>query len=99
MTKPTNVYTIRNFSNRAKMIHRGSGVFGDGIGAAGAVAPANVALEVRSTTEVFLAPRMSSAQAMALVGLVPDGSQVYVNVAGVLAVGMFQMIAGAWQAM
>lgn len=98
VNKPANVWTVRNLEPAAKMLHVGPAAFG----ALATTAPAaGIALEVRSTTEAFVAPRMSGVQAAALVGVVPDGAQVYVNVAngGFVAVGMYQMTGGAWVAM
>jgi len=95
IAKPTNVFTIRNLEDRAKMVHRGAAVFGDlGI----TVPPAGIELEVRSAIGVLLNARLTNAQIAALPA-VPDGSQVYCTDAGLLAIGMHQMMGGAWVAM
>lgn len=95
ITKPTNVFTIRNLEDRAKMVHRGAAVFGD----LGTTVPAaGIELEVRSTIGVFVAPRLTNAQIAALPA-VPDGSQVYCTDVGALVIGMHQMLGGAWVAM
>jgi hypothetical protein len=95
ITKPTNVFTIRNLEDRAKMVHRGAMSVGD---LAVTVPPAGIELEVRSAIGVLLNARLTNAQIAALPA-VPDGSQVYCTDAGVLAIGMHQMLGGAWVAM
>jgi hypothetical protein len=76
-----------------QMRHAGPGVFG----ANAAPTNASIALEVQSTTQAFMLPRMTNAQ-IAAIATAADGMLVYCTDAGALAVGAHQRIAGAWAA-
>lgn len=92
----TTPITLRSAGALPQMRHRGPGVFG----ANAAPTSAQCVLEVQSTTQAFLPPRMTNAQIATMTALgIPDGAQVYCTDVGVLPVGMHQRLAGAWAAM
>jgi hypothetical protein len=89
----TTPISLRSIGTVVQMRHAGPGVFG----ANAAPTNASIALEVQSTTQAFMLPRMTNAQ-IAAIATAADGMLVYCTDAGALAVGAHQRIAGAWQA-
>jgi hypothetical protein len=89
----TTPISLRSIGTVVQMRHAGPGVFG----ANAAPTNASIALEVQSTTQAFMLPRMTNAQ-IAAIATAADGMLVYCTDAGALAVGAHQRIAGAWAA-